>query len=164
MMRILSVLLLLAAGACGFKPSNVIELSSVETPFRVSAKDPYSGLADNIERTLSGAGVRIADTGEPANAITITKEVIDRKALSLDENAQVTEYTLRYHVVYSLVDAAGNTLIDNQIVELRREYSYDVNTSAGSPAEEDLLKREMQADMIRAILRRTSIVLQTQVK
>lgn len=162
MTRLLALLLLLAVGACGFKPSNVIELSSVETPFRLNAKDPYSGLADNIERTLSAAGVRIADSGEPANVITIAKEVIDRKSLSLDENAQVTEYTLRYHVVYSLVDPAGNTLIDNQIVELRREYSYDVNTSAGSPAEEELLKREMQAEMIRAILRRTSIVLQSQ--
>ena len=84
------------------------------------------------------------------------------KPPSLDQNAQFTEYALRYRVVYSLVDSTGKTLIDNQIVELRREFNYDVNISAGSPAEEALLKREMQAEMVRSILRRTSVVLHSQ--
>ena len=159
MMRILALLLVVALGACGFKPSNVIELGDQQLPFTVSSKAPYSGLADNIERTLSSSVVRIAGAGEPANSLSIVEETIERKPLSLDQNAQVTEYALRYRVVYSLVDATGKTLIDKQIVELRRDYNYDVNISAGSPAEEALLKREMQAEMVRSILRRTSVVL-----
>ena len=163
-MRIFAFLLALTLGACGFKPSNVIDLSSNEAPFTVTSNDPFSGLADNIERALSRAGVRIAESGEPANSISISQERIERNALSFDRNAQVTEYTLRYRVTYSLTDANGNTLIDNQVIELRRDFNYDVNISSGSPAEEALLKREMQAEMERSILRRTGIVLHSQTK
>jgi LPS-assembly lipoprotein len=163
-MRILALLLILVLGACGFKPSNVIDLSYSQTPFTVSSNDPFSGLADNIERSLSRAGVRIAAAGEPANSISILEERVERKALSLDRNARVTEYTLRYRVRYSLSDVNGKTLIDNQTIELRRDFNYDVNVSAGSPAEEALLKGEMQAEMVRSILRRTSIVLHSQIK
>ena len=74
------------------------------------------------------------------------------------------EYVSRYRVEYSLTDAAGTTLIDKQVIELRREFTYDVNTSAGSPAEQELLQREMQQEMIRAILRRTNLVLQPRPK
>lgn len=162
MKRILAVLLLFAATACGFKPSNVIDLSAGESPFTVSSNDPFSGLADNIERALGRAGVRIAEGGEPANSINISQERVERTALSFDRNAQVTEYTLRYRVTYSLTDAGGRILIDNQIIELRRDFNYDVNISSGSPAEEALLKDEMQAEMVRSILRRTGIVLHAQ--
>jgi outer membrane lipopolysaccharide assembly protein LptE/RlpB len=161
-MRIFVLLSVLALGACGFKPSNVIDLSYSKTPFSVSSNDPFSGLADNIERALSRAGVRIAESGEPANSISISQERIERNALSFDRNAQVTEYTLRYRVTYSLTDANGKTLIDSQIIELRRDFNYDVNISSGSPAEEALLKREMQAEMVSSILRRTGIVLHSQ--
>jgi LPS-assembly lipoprotein len=163
-MRIFILALTLMLSACGFKPSNVIELSQVQTPFSVSAKDPYSSLADNIERTLSAGGAQIARSGEASNVISISKESLETKALSLDQNAQVREYLMRYRVVYSLSDVSGNTLIDNQVVELRREFSYDINISAGSPAEQELLKREMQTEMIHSILRRSSIVLQAQAK
>ncbi len=161
-MRILILVLTLLLSACGFKPSNVIELSQVQTPFSVLAKDPYSSLADNIERTLSAGGAQIARAGDASNVISISKEELETKPLSLDQNAQVREYLMRYRVTYSLLDTAGNTLIDNQVVELRREFSYDINISAGSPAEQELLKREMQTEMIHSILRRSSIVLQPQ--
>jgi LPS-assembly lipoprotein len=163
-MRILILLLTFLLSACGFKPSNIIELSQVQTPFSVSAKDPYSSLADNIERTLSAGGAQIARSSEASNVISISNELIETKALSLDQNAQVREYVMRYRVVYSLLDVSGKTLIDDQVVELSRDFSYDINTSAGSPAEQELLKREMQTEMIKSILRRSSIVLQAQAK
>lgn len=162
MRALLIALLGLLLSACGFQPTNVIKLSKVSTPFVVNSQNPYSSLADNIERALSANGVKLAKSGESAYAITINSEQSDTKPLSLDQFAQVREYVARYRVVYSLSDTQGNTLIDKQEVELRREYSYDLNTSAGSPAELELLQREMQAEMIQSILRRTNIILQAQ--
>ena len=43
--------------------------------------------------------------------------------------------------------------------ELSREYSYDINASAGSPAEQELIQRELRRDMQAAILRRLDVVL-----
>jgi LPS-assembly lipoprotein len=159
---LLIAMLGLLLSACGFQPTNVIKLSKVSTPFAVNSQNPYSSLADNIERALSANGVKLARSGESAYAITINSEQSDTNPLSLDQFAQVREYVARYRVVYSLSDSQGNMLIDKQEVELRREYSYDLNTSAGSPAELELLQREMQAEMIQSILRRTNIILQAQ--
>ncbi len=140
-MRIVQICLLaMLLSACGFQPTNVVKLSKVSSPFVVNAQNSYSSLADNIERALSANGVRLAKSGESAYVITINSEQSDTKPLSLDQFAQVREYVARYRVVYSLTDAQGNSLIDKQEVELRREYSYDLNTSAGSPAELELLQ------------------------
>ncbi|MCC6757342.1 MAG: hypothetical protein IT474_05175 [Arenimonas sp.] len=159
-MRALAPALCLLLAACGFKPSNVVEFRAAPAPFTVKAKDPYSPLADNIERALSAAGVELAKSGQTGYTITIEREDAVLQPLSLDSFAQVREYVSRYRVEYSLTDPQGKTLIDKQAVELRREFTYDVNLSAGSPAEQELLKREMQAEMIQAILRRTNLVLQ----
>ncbi len=151
---------MLVLAGCGFQPSNIVQLNEQFGPFRVSADNIYSPLADNIERALSATGARLAQSDEPAYRIVIASEQTSTRALSINEFAQVREYVIRYAVQYSLLDPQGNILIDRQSVELRRVYTYDAQLSAGSPAEEALLKREMQAEMIRAILRRTSIVLQ----
>lgn len=159
-MRALAAVLCLLLAACGFKPSNVVEFRAAPAPFTVKAKDPYSPLADNIERALSASGVELAKSGQTGYTITIEREDAVLQPLSLDSFAQVREYVSRYRVEYSLTDPQGRVLIDKQAVELRREFTYDVNLSAGSPAEQELLKREMQAEMIQAILRRTNLVLQ----
>lgn len=162
-MRLLVLWPLLLVG-CAFKPSNVLTMPVMDAPFMVTASNAYSPLADNIERALSASGVALAKSGEPGYTIRIDEEASETKPLSLDQFAQVREYISRYRVVYSLTDAGGATLIDKQVVELRREFTYDVNTSAGSPAEQELLQHEMQSEMIRAILRRTNIVLQSRPK
>jgi LPS-assembly lipoprotein len=160
-MRQLAVILLLLLAGCGFKPSNVVQLNGQTGPFSVSSDNIYSSLADNIERAFNASGARVAQNGEPTYRVVIVSENTDTRALSINEFAQVREFVIRYTVVYSLSDPAGKVLIDNQTVVLRRVYTYDSQLSVGSPAEEALLIREMQDEMIRAILRRTSVVLQS---
>lgn len=160
MRRWAGFLFLLLVG-CGFKPSNVAQLNEQSGPFTVSSENIYSALADNIERAFNASGARIAQNGEPAYRVVIVSENTETRALSINKFAQVREYVIRYTVVYSLLDPSGKVLIDNQTVALRRVFNYDAQLSAGSPAEEALLIREMQAEMVRAILRRTSVVLQT---
>jgi LPS-assembly lipoprotein len=164
MMRWVLAAILLALSACGFKPSNVLAISEVTVPFSVSSADPYSSLADNIERALTASGASLAKAGEPAISIVISKEESQTGPLALNQFAQVTEYETRYKVTYSLTNELGQVLVDKQDVEFRRVYTYDINSSEGSPAQLELLKREMQAEMIRAILRRANVVLKTKTK
>jgi LPS-assembly lipoprotein len=159
-MRCILLLALLTLSACGFKPSSVVPIGKVTLPFTVLAQDPYSGLADNIERSLTASGARLAQPGEPSISIVINNEVSKTNPLALNQFAQVVEYVTSYQVTYSLNNELGQVLIDKQVVEFRREFTFDENSSEGSPAELALLKREMQADMVRSIIRRSAIVLQ----
>ncbi len=161
-MRWIFALSLIILTACGFKPSNVVAIREIKVPFTVAATDPYSSLADNLERALTASGAMLAKADEPSISITIIKEESKTGPLALNQFAQVTEYFTSYKVTYSLTNELGKTLIDKQIVEFRREYTYDADSSEGSPAQLALLKREMQTEMIRSILRRANVVLQPQ--
>ena len=60
---------------------------------------------------------------------------------------------------FAVVDATGAVLVESQTIELSREYTYDITASAGSPAEQELIQRELRRDMQAAILRRLDVVL-----
>jgi len=92
-------------------------------------------------------------------SLRIGEETWSTKPLSVDELARVREYITRYRVQFSLVDASGNVLVAPQTLELSREYTYDITASAGSPAEQELIQRELRRDMEAAILRRLDVVL-----
>ena len=77
----------------------------------------------------------------------------------MDQLARVQEYVTTYRVQFVLLDAAGTVVVDPQSIELSREYTYDIGASAGSPAEQELIQRELRRDMEAAILRRLDVVL-----
>jgi LPS-assembly lipoprotein len=71
----------------------------------------------------------------------------------------VREYITRYRVQFALLGADGKVLVEPQEIELSREYTYDITASAGSPAEQELIQRELRRDMQAAILRRLDVAL-----
>ena len=121
--------------------------------------DPYSPLGLELATALERAGVASATEGQPSASLRITGEAWRTVPLSVDQFARVREYVTRYRVDFEMTDAAGAVQVPAQSIELSREYSYDINASAGSPAEQELIQRELRRDMQGAILRRLDIVL-----
>lgn len=145
--------------ACGFHPRNAMVVPDSLGPLQIVASDPYSPLADDLARALERNGARAAVDGQPAASLKILSESFSTNPLSVDQFARVREYVIRYRVEFSLSDARGELVLGKQDVELSREYSYDANSSAGSPAEQELLQRELRRDMEAAILRRLDLAL-----
>ena len=154
-----TLLLALSLAACGFHPRAQLQLPESLGPVRVQTADPYSPLGLELAAELERAGVSGAKPGSPAAALTISREGFDTAPLSVDELARVREYITRYRVKFALLDAAGKVLVEPQEIELSREYTYDITASAGSPAEQELIQRELRRDMRAAILRRLDVVL-----
>ena len=110
---------------------------------------------------LERAGATPAQAGAASSSLKITSEGFNTRPLSVDQFARVREYITVYQVGFVLLDAAGKPLIEPQQIELSREYTYDVSESAGSPAEQELIQRELRRDMEASILRRLDVVLRT---
>ena len=160
MPRVLIVLALSALlAACGFHPRQQIKLSEAVGPMKVETADPYSPLGIELAGALGRAGAPLPVGDGPSATLKITNERWLTQPLSLDEFAQVREYLTRYRVDFVLQSADGKPLVEPQSIELSREYTYDANASAGSPAEQELIQRELRRDMQAAILRRIDIVL-----
>lgn len=159
-MRVVFLLLsALALSACGFHPRAQLQLPETLGPVAVETSDPYSPLGLELAATLERAGAAPASKDTPSATLKITAEGWNTAPLSVDQFARVREYITRYRVQFALVDAGGKLLIDPQTIELSREYTYDITASAGSPAEQELIQRELRRDMQAAILRRLDVVL-----
>ena len=159
-MRFLVLLLAaLALAGCGFHPRAQLQLPETLNPLVVETSDPYSPLGLELAATLERAGIVPGKPGTPAAALRITAEQWHTAPLSVDQLARVREYITRYRVQFALVDATGKTVVEPQTIELSREYTYDITASAGSPAEQELIQRELRRDMQAAILRRLDVVL-----
>ena len=149
----------LALAGCGFHPRAQLSFPAGLGPVVVQTADPYSPLGLELSSTLERAGLSGAPAGTPSAALKITEEAWSTKPLSVDELARVREYITRYRVSFAMVGADGKFLVDPQTIELSREYTYDITASAGSPAEQELIQRELRRDMQAAILRRLDVVL-----
>jgi LPS-assembly lipoprotein len=147
--------------ACGFQPRAQLSLPATLGPVSVQTADPYSPLGLELATALERAGATAAAEGTPSSALKITSERWNTRPLSVDQLARVQEYITTYRVDFVLLDAAGKPVIEPQYIELSREYTYDISASAGSPAEQELIQRELRRDMEAAILRRLDVVLRT---
>jgi LPS-assembly lipoprotein len=145
--------------ACGFHPRAQLSLPANLGPVSVQTADPYSPLGLELATALERAGATAAAEGTPSSALKITSERWNTRPLSVDQLARVQEYITTYRVDFVLLDAAGKPVIEPQYIELSREYTYDISASAGSPAEQELIQRELRRDMESAILRRLDVVL-----
>ncbi len=157
MTRILVILALaLGLAACGFHLRSALTLPPDLGPVRVTARDPYSPLAESLAVALENAGATAApeDAKSGIATLRIRSEKWASTPISVDQFGRAQEYTLRYAVVFDLDKADGTNVVPEQAVELARDYISVPTRSTGTEGERELLAREMQKEMTASILRR----------
>lgn len=141
--------------ACGFHLREEARLPAGMQRVHIEGAEPVSPLGRDLRRALARSGATIVDAGGAGvAALRIGANRFTTDVLSVGGNARANEYTLRYHVEFDVVDAAGATIVPRQAIELTREFTFDASQALGVAAEQDLLNQELQRDMVQAILRR----------
>jgi LPS-assembly lipoprotein len=148
----------LAVG-CGFAPRGALKVPEGFGAIAVSTADPYSPLADELRRSLQRAGASTVASAEGAARLAITSESWETRPISVDAFVAVREVETRYRVTFDLVDAAGGKRLDQQTVELTRDYVYEAAEAFGNPGEQEIVQQELRRDMQAAILRRVDLAL-----
>jgi len=150
---------LLAAGAlagCGF------QLRGSNGSYTMPFKSIYLGFPDTsalgveLKRNLSATGqVVITDKAADAEALfVLLSETRNKSILSLNSLGRVREFLLTYTLSYTVRDQKGVELIPPTEISLRRNMAFDETQVLAKEAEETLLYRDMQADLVQQILRR----------
>ncbi len=152
-----AALLLVALAACGFQLRG-----STELPFQtlwVGFSDA-SPLGTQFKRYIrGGTSTHLVDDATKADAkLEVLGESRDKEILSLDGTGQVREYTLYYIFVFKVDDGHGRDFIPPTRITLKRDITVDNNTILAKQAEEDLLYRDMQSDLVQQLLRRLAAV------
>jgi LPS-assembly lipoprotein len=152
----LAVLLALVAG-CGFQLRGAYSLP-YESIYIAGAD--YGLVVAGLKRAIRASGsTRIADTADDAQATFLpTLEAKEPINLSYSSSGRVREKRLRYRYGYRIVDGQGRDLVLPGVVELSRDLSYADSAVLAKEAEEDLLWRDMETDLVQQLMRRLAAV------
>ena len=138
--------------ACGFQLRG-----SATVPFQtLYIPDSKSGIALDLKRNIeAGTSTKVVDDPKAADAVLeLSGENREKIILSLTGTGRVREFRLRYSVRYRVHDGKGNEYVPSSLVQLTRDVTYDDSAILAKEAEEQLLFRDMQTDMVQQVLRR----------
>ncbi len=151
------VVCLTSLGACGF---------ALRGPVTFPFKSIYVGIPDssefggNLKRNIRANGQTIV-TNEAAKAEVIL-DVLDEKRektiLSLNSQGRVREFSLGFQLKFRLRDQAGHEVLAPTTLGLKRNISFKENEVLAKEAEENLLYRDMQSELVQQMMRRLAVV------
>ena len=147
---LLGALVLLAG--CGFKLRG-----TAEVPFQtLYIPGSTGGIALDLRRNIqAGTDARVVDDAKQAEAILeFTEEAREKDILSLTGTGRVREFQLRYRVGFRVHDGRGGQYVPQSMIQLTRDVTFNDAEVLAKEAEEQLLFRDMQSDMVQQIMRR----------
>ena len=129
----------------------------------------FSGLPESsplgveLRRSLeSTRKVKVITDGRQINDAQVILDVLgdqrEKQVLSRNATGQVREFQLRVRFRFKLRTLAGKELIPETEILQQRDISFNESAVLAKEAEENLLYRDMQSDIVQQILRRLAAV------
>ena len=138
--------------ACGFHLRG-----SANVPFQtLYIPDAKTGVALALKRNIeAGTNAKVVDDARGADAIfELSQEAREKIILSLTGTGRVREFRLAYRVNFRVHDGKGGDYVPMSLVTLSRDVTYNDAEILAKEAEEQLLFRDMQSDMVQQVMRR----------
>ncbi len=151
-------LLLSALGGCGFKlrgNQNYAFQSLAILP------NPGGPLAVELRRSI-GAAVPVLAAGAPLSQAQVLLDLLqeqrEKTVVGVNSSGQVREFQLRIRVKFRARTAAGKELIAESEIVQQRDISFNESAVLAKEAEEGLLYRDMQTDIVQQLMRRLASI------
>lgn len=151
----LGALCLLAAllVGCGFHLRRAAALPANMQHMHVSVAGDGQLLRE-LSRALELSGVELAQSSGPGIAeLQIPVAHFRTDALTIGGFAKVREYTVRYHVEFSVTNGDGKAVLADQHIDMSREFTYDSHATLGTATAQEQIRRSLVKDMVQSILR-----------
>ena len=152
------LLLTALLGGCGFKlrgDRNYAFSSIAVNP------NPGSGVALELRRSF-GDAVKVLAPDRPTSEAQVVLDVMDEQrekvVVGVNASGQVREFQLRIRVRFRLRTPQGKDLIPGGEILQQRDISFSESQVLAKEAEEAMLYRDMQSDIVQQIMRRLEAV------
>jgi len=127
--------------------------------------EPGAAVAQQLRRSF-GPSVQVlpqqAGKDSAQLLLNVSNELREKVVVGVNTSGQVREFQLRLRVRLHLRTGKGKELVEDAEILQRRDISYNETAALAKEAEEALLYREMQTDIVQQILRRLAAVQSTQ--
>lgn len=151
---------LLALPGCGFKLRGAVQLPFNSIYVNVAET---STLGNELKRTLSSLGSLevIADPRLQSGAqaiLDVTHDAREKTVVGVNASGQVREFQLRVRLKFRLRTPQGKELIAETEMLQQRDISFNESAVLAKEAEEGLMYRDMQTDIVQQLMRRLAAV------
>lgn len=143
---------------CGFKlrGSQNFAFSSIAV-----MPNPGGAVAMELRRSF-GSSVRVLAPDEPLDkaerVIDILQEQREKTVVGVSSSGQVREFQLRIRVKFRVRSREGQELVPDSEILQQRDISFNESAVLAKEAEEALLYRDMQTDIVQQLMRRLATV------
>ena len=150
----------LALGACGFQLRGAPELAFSSLFVNVAES---SALGTELKRNLGSLGALqlVGAPALPADAqavLDILSEQREKTVVGVNATGQVREFQLRVRIHFRLRTPQGKELIPDTELLQQRDISFNESAVLAKEAEERLMYRDMQSDIVQQLVRRLAAV------
>ena len=159
------VMLLASLGAvvlpgCGFQLRKAPDFA-FESIFLAVA--PASSLGQELRRNLASNPkllvlTEVRQIDQAKVILDVQHELREKQVVAYNSAGQVREYQLRLRLKFRLRTPNGNELIPSVEIVQQRDISFNESAALSKEAEEQLLYRDMQTDIVQQTLRRLAAV------
>ena len=151
---------LLALAGCGFQLRGAPEFAFKTIHVNVADTSP---LGNELKRTLSSLGnvQLVTDPALQAKAdvvLEIPLEQREKTVVGVNASGQVREFQIRLRVRFRLRSPDGKELIPDTEILQQRDVSFNESAVLAKEAEEGLMYRDMQSDIVQQLMRRLAAV------
>lgn len=149
---------ILSVAGCGFKlrSSDDFAFASIAV-----APNPGGPLAMELRRTL-GSRVRVLrsdeDLARAQLVIDVLHEQREKRVAGVNSSGQIREYQLHLRLKFRVRTPQGHELLPETEIVQQRDISFNESAALAKEAEETLLYRDMQIDIVQQVMRRLARV------
>ena len=150
--------LIFVLAGCGFHLR-----SNQEFTFKTIAISPTAGspVAQDLARYFGNARVPLTTPSGgvlPEVVLYIVQEVRERNIVAVNASGQVRELQLLVRLKFKVQTPQGLELINTTEISQQRDISFNESSALAKEAEEVLLYRDMQNDIVQQMLRRLAAI------
>ena len=158
--RLLLIYFLLLTTACGFhlRGSQTTKIS-IENIFING--DSAQALAEEVKSQFLNAGTSFAVSSQDASyVITLKESRFEKSVLSVSPTTgKVEEYQIMFQAKMDVIRADGTYIIENEKINLIRDFAFDENAVLGEFSEESIIQKDLVRHAANQVLRRLQALL-----
>lgn len=142
--------------ACGYHLRGTIALPEALKHMYVFGAS--STLQSEIKMMLRGSEGKLeASPNDAAIVVKVLKEDMRARAMSIGRTGKSSELELIYYLRFQIYDNQEQPLMDEQTVEMNREYFNDQTAVLAKEAEETVIRKEMYKQAARMVMSRAQV-------
>jgi LPS-assembly lipoprotein len=151
---VLTALLVLATSGCGFELRREVELASGWQRLAFVTPDDRGVLAREVRAALARGGAEVVPATDGVPVVRVLSANVGVEPVAIDATARVQEYAVILRVELEAQAADGSIALSKLPIELRREYAFDESQALGAQAQQDLIRRELEREMVQQVMLR----------